>query len=75
MIFRFSEVKCTFLFVTERDAIRQMAIEFTVTMARCQLLLLEAVKCKEIEPSRPNMTIFVHVGDSYIQPCTLLSFG
>jgi hypothetical protein len=48
MIFRFSEVKCTFLLVPESDATRQMAIEFTLTIARCHLLLLEAVKCKEI---------------------------
>jgi hypothetical protein len=47
MIFRFSEVKCTFLLVPESDATRQMAIEFTLTIARCHLLLLEAVKCKE----------------------------
>ncbi len=30
---------------------------------------------RRFQLSRQNMTIFLHVGDSYIQPCTLLSFG
>lgn len=75
MIFRFSEVKCTFLLVQKVTIQGKWPLSLLLLWPGVISYCWKLSNVRRFQPSRQNRTIFVHVGDSYIQRCRLFSFG